>query len=390
MNADAEPPLGWGTTTPVVACVGLSCRDHVWHVERFPPVHSRTHASDYRSQGGGPAATAAVAAARLGADARLWAIHGDDEAGRANAAELRAWGVDLGATRTVAGARSFVSAVLVGPGGERHLFPYRGAGIEDEPDAHPWEPFEGVGAVLVDARHPRLAAHALTLAAAAGVPTVGDWGDARHPELRDRVDHLVASEEAARAALASDADDGEDGADPADADPAAPDDPAPDDPAAAAAARRALAVRGAQALQAAAAEPGRAAAAEAGPKGSSPARERRVVVTLGELGCVWLDADGAWSQSAPAVRAIDTNGAGDAFHGAYAAAVAARWPLVAALRLATAVAALKCTGLGRDALPDLSTAQALAERLPPPVPLPEPPHAPIPDPAAPVRSGGAR
>ncbi len=366
-----------------MACVGLSCRDHVWHVERFPPVHSRTHASDYRSQGGGPAATAAVAAARLGADARLWAVHGDDEAGRENAADLGAWGVDLRGTRIVPGARSFVSAVLIGPGGERHLFPYRGAGIEDDPEAHPWGPFDGVGAMLVDARHPQLCAHALTLAAAAGVPTVGDWGDLRHPELRARVDHLVASEEAAQAAAAADPEHAR---------------TVPEQrPTTSAAGRRARAVAGAHALlrldalQRAHGAPGAdAGATAAAQRGPGDVGTRQVVVTLGELGCVWLEAGRAWSQSAPDVAVVDTNGAGDAFHGAYAAAVAARWPLVAALRLATAVAALKCTGLGRDALPDLPTARALAERLPPPVALADPLSDPIPDPTASARSGGVR
>lgn len=330
----------WPSPSPAVACVGLSCRDHLWHVERFPPTHSRTHAHAYRSQGGGPAATAAVAAARLGADARLWAVHGDDEAGRTNDAELAAAGVDLRGARTVAGAASFVSAVLVGPDGDRHVFPYRGDGLEDEPAAHDWSGLVDAGVVLVDARHPRLAAHALAVAGAHGTPSVGDWGDLRHPELRARVTHLVVSEEAAREACGRD------------------EAPSDDD-------RRIVAVEGAVALRAAAG-----------------AATSTIVVTLGELGCVWLGGDRAWIQSAPTVDVVDTNGAGDAFHGAYATAVAAGWTLTAAVRLATAVAATKCTGRGRDALPDLRRARALADALPAPSPWPHP------HPAAAMRPGG--
>ncbi len=317
----AGPGAGWGAHRPAVAFVGLSCRDHAWRVERFPPTASRTPALGYRAEGGGPAATAAVAAARLGADARLWAIHGDDEDGRANAAELADHGVDLGGVRAPAGARSFVSAVLVDPNGERSIFPYRGEGLEDAPASHDWRGLEGCGAVLVDARHPELAAHALAWAEARGVPRVGDWGDDRHPELRARVDHLVAAEEAGALALA------ERGV------------PAPNDPLAAAA----LAT---SALR--------------------DAPTQLVAITLGARGCVWNDGRRIWHQVAPRVAAVDTNGAGDAFHGAYAVGIAAGYEAARALRLATAVAALKCTGEGRAALPDLATARAVADALPAP------------------------
>lgn len=316
----------WGTKAPVVAFVGLSCRDHVWHVERFPPVTSRTHASAYRADGGGPAATAAVAAARLGADARLWAIHGDDDDGRALAAELARAGVDLGGSRAPASSRSFVSAVLVDPAGERTIFPYRGRALDDDPAAHDWTGIEPAQAVLVDGRHPELASHAVAWAAARGVPSVGDWGDLRLPRLRARIDHLVAAEEAALEALAG-----------AEGGPAQANDPI------------ARAAAGAAALR--------------------DRSEQLVAVTLGPRGCVWDDGQDVWWQAAPAVTVVETNGAGDAFHGAYATAVAARWARADAFRIATAVGALKCTGEGRAALPDLATARAMAAALPDPVHL---------------------
>jgi len=315
---------GWRRGAPTIACVGLSCRDHVWRVERFPPAASRTPAPGYRAAGGGPAATAAVAAARLGADARLWAIHGDDDDGRANAAELAAHGVDLRGCRAPAGARSFVSAVLVAPDGERFIFPYRGHELADAPEAHDWSGLTGVGAVLVDARHPRLADHALDWAAAHGVPSVGDWSDLRHPRLRARVDHLVASEEAGLAAIGATNEGGD-----------------RDAVAAAVAATTALRDR----------------------------PEQLVAITLGPLGVVWDDGRDAWWQPAPEVEVVESNGAGDAFHGAYAAAIAGGRAVADAMRLATAVGALKCAGEGRSALPDLAAATVLADALPPPLHL---------------------
>jgi sugar/nucleoside kinase (ribokinase family) len=46
------------------------------------------------------------------------------------------------------------------------------------------------------------------------------------------------------------------------------------------------------------------------------------------------------------VKAIDTLGAGDVFHGAFALALAEGRDVAAALRFATAAAGLKCTRLG--------------------------------------------
>jgi sulfofructose kinase len=315
---------GDAAASPAAAFVGLSCRDHVWRVARFPPTASRTEAHAYRGEGGGPAATAACAAARLGVRARLWAVHGDDEEGRANEAELRRRGVDLGGCATPPGSRSFVSAVIVGPDGERHIFPFRGRALRDDPSAHDWTGLEGVGVVLVDARHPALADRALAWAERRDVVSVGDWGDLRHPELRARVDHLIASEEAGREAERA----ASGGAD----------EPTPTDPIAAAVA--AIAVLRAR--------PG-----------------QLVALTLGPLGCVWDDGRDIWLQAAPRVEVVDSNGAGDAFHGAYAAALAGGATVAAAMRLATAVGALKCTGEGRDALPDRERARAVADTLPP-------------------------
>ena len=57
-----------------------------------------------------------------------------------------------------------------------------------------------------------------------------------------------------------------------------------------------------------------------------------VVVKLGEQGCVWVHATGFEHIAAPRVRALDTTGAGDAFNGGLALALARGEPLSAALR----------------------------------------------------------
>ena len=81
------------------------------------------------------------------------------------------------------------------------------------------------------------------------------------------------------------------------------------------------------------------------------------VITAGEKGC-WYSQNGS-----PAVRvagfpvkAIDTTGCGDVFHGAYAAAIARGESIADAVLLANASAALKATRPGgRLGIPNLAT-----------------------------------
>ena len=66
--------------------------------------------------------------------------------------------------------------------------------------------------------------------------------------------------------------------------------------------------------------------------------------TRGPKGTIWLDEQGDL-QETPAfpVHTVDTLGAGDVFHGAFALAITEKQELRQALRFASAAAALKCT-----------------------------------------------
>jgi len=78
-----------------------------------------------------------------------------------------------------------------------------------------------------------------------------------------------------------------------------------------------------------------------------------VWVTLGERGCVGL-VDGEMHEiPSYKVPVMDTTGAGDDFHGAYAAILLEGLPHVECARHASAVSAIKCTFVGgRTGLPD--------------------------------------
>jgi sulfofructose kinase len=83
-----------------------------------------------------------------------------------------------------------------------------------------------------------------------------------------------------------------------------------------------------------------------------------VGVTIGADGFLWLQAGDIRHAPSPAVAVVDTVGAGDVFHGAFALAIARGGDTAQAARFANTAAALKCTKAGgRAGIPSLSDVQ---------------------------------
>jgi sulfofructose kinase len=96
---------------------------------------------------------------------------------------------------------------------------------------------------------------------------------------------------------------------------------------------------------------------------SMPAGAVACAVTCGELGSWWLARDGAFHVPAPSIDAVDTLGAGDVFHGAYALALAEGRDVRAAAHFATIAAAIKCTrDGGRAGCPTRDEVDAFAQK----------------------------
>jgi ribokinase len=100
------------------------------------------------------------------------------------------------------------------------------------------------------------------------------------------------------------------------------------------------------------------------PQAAALALQRRfrcaVIVTLGAEGCVVASDDGVQALPAPAVTAVDTVGAGDAFCGTLGARLAAGDDLVTAARYANAAGALSVTVPGAEpSLPTAAQVEAL-------------------------------
>lgn len=297
---------------PRLLMVGMSCLDQFWQVERFPPLDSRTPATVYRTQGGGPAATAAVTAARLGASVTLWTMHGDDANGRALSDELARYGVEVAGVRAVPGAVTPVSAVLGTPSGERYIFPYRDPQLAQLGAAWDVRTLHTFDCVLADTRYPELSLRVLKEAMRLGIPAVGDFGDASAWHLARYVTHLIASEECARTAAGELWEEGK---------------------------------------------------LEPAPKRLRQFGGQTVGITLGERGFVYDAGAGSCRVPAYPVEVVDTTGAGDVFHGAYACALMQGWETETCARFASAAAALSCRGVGREAVPTLTEVLAFLAPL---------------------------
>ncbi len=298
-----------GRSGPDVFCVGFACYDLVFCVDHHPGPDEKTAAGALIACGGGPAANAAVAAARLGARAAFAGYLGDDVYGRAHRAELEAEGIDAGQVLTGA-IPTPLSAILVKPDGLRTVVNYRRAVPRLDPggiDIARSRP----RVILFDGHQPEASLALAQQARALGVATLLDAGSVHEGSLGllGRVDALVASQRFARD-LAGGTD----------------------------------AARAAGRL------------AEHAPV---------VVITLGAEGLVWRRGHDAGRLGAYGVHAVDSTGAGDAFHGAFAAgwAMGMAWPEL--LRFASAAGALCCTVVGaRKGMPDLASVEALMRSNP--------------------------
>ncbi len=88
---------------------------------------------------------------------------------------------------------------------------------------------------------------------------------------------------------------------------------------------------------------------------------RRVIVTQGAAGCMMVARHGVYTYPGFAVDVRDETGAGDAFCGALAVAVAEQQPYAHALRFANAAGALACTVPGT--VPAMPTRYAIEQLL---------------------------
>ncbi len=280
--------------SPLLLAVGAPVWDTILKVPAIPPAPAKVLAEACIETAGGTASNGARAIARLGGRIDYWGRVGDDEAGRRIIAGLKAAGIGVRQVRRVGGGRSTISTILVQADGERLVVPYYDGALDPDPD---WLPVTTLGRyalALVDTRWPAGAAHVLEAARAKGITTLLDADTTPETILADlapRASHVVFAQPALLAFARTD-----------DIDAALRD--------------------------AAARLPG------------------FVGVTLGARGFRWMENGAVRKVPAPKVKVVDTLGAGDTFHGAFALGLAERMDVETAARFACAAAALKCTRFG--------------------------------------------
>lgn len=295
-----------------VICLGLTALDQIWRVDRFFTGQSEKIKSlDHATLGGGMAANAAVTVARLGAAAAFWGRAGNDAAGQEMRSAFVAEGIDVENFRLFPDGRSSVSGVIVDRSGERQIVNFRGL----YPEAADWLPLEAVAhasSVLTDPRWVEGAATLLGEARARGIPTVLD-GDVADAEVFERLlpltDHAIFSEPALTSFAGSAKDES----------------------------LAALAGFGC----------------------------RVIAVTRGKGGVSWYQDGHLHRQAAFAVDVVDTTGAGDVFHGAYALAIGAGFDVHDAMAFSAAAAAMKCRHAGgRNGIPTINECLAFMRTKP--------------------------
>jgi sugar/nucleoside kinase (ribokinase family) len=286
--------------------------------QQYPQLDEKRPIEELCEQGGGQAATAAACVARLGGKVAFIGRVGSDAYGAKIIKSFTEAGVDISwGLEVVEGARSqFAFCVAEKGTGRRAIF-------WQPPDIEPLDPQRidrrratDTRAVLIDGHHVQAGIALATWCAEAGIPVVADLERAHEglEELFAIVSFPILPEDFALAWSGAD-----------DCDSAA--------------------------------------------NFLTKKTRGTLVITRGVQGSVAYTDHGRYHQPAFEIEAVvDTTGAGDTYHGAFAYAIAQGQTLKEAMRFASATAALSCTALGgRAGLPTAAEVAHLlrrGERLP--------------------------
>lgn len=276
-----------------IVCVGLACLDYLFKIKTLPHGSGKFFAQNYVAAPGGPAAAASLAVSSLGHEAIFLGRLGDDPLGDDIIRRLEDKGVNAGMIRRIPNATSQVSSVVVDDTGDRQIVNFSSALLDPDPAWLPHDVIAGADFILTDVRWPEGTARALEIAREYGVPSLIDADLSPvdiHPLVK-RAQYAIFSEQGLERYTGL------------------------KDP-------------------------------ESGLRKAEKESGACVAVTLGEKGSGWLEKGEMGRCPAESVKAVDTCGAGDVFHGAFAVGRVEKMTFKEAMRFAGATAALKCTRFG--------------------------------------------
>lgn len=293
--------------TAIVLVTGVAAMDFVFFVDEMPRRAEKYKTAHAAIQGGGGGGNAASAIARLGGESRFVGRIGSDPVGVMIAGTLEADGVDCRYLRRFPEARSSFASIYVDKHGERQIMSYRDAAMPATTD---WlaEPLTcEYNAVLADTRWPAGAAFLLQAAERQGLPGIIDI----EAPVKDATDAMLVASHAAFSSQGL-------------RDWAGHDD------------------------------------LERGIDEFARLSGRFACVTNGAFGTYWRKGEKQGHVPSFAITPVDTLGAGDVWHGAFALMLGEGRNETEAIRFANAAAALKCSRPGgRAACPDRAEVMSL-------------------------------
>jgi sulfofructose kinase len=292
MNFHAAAPK----IPPRILCIGMPVRDLTFRVQGVPARGSKENASHFDEICGGNALNAAIGIVRLGGRASVCGPMGDarETTSRYIFDKLAHEGIETKHIVHMPGLVTPISAIMIDPSGERTIVTFRDPELWKVQLGNIDELLTDCDAILTESRAAAFCNDLCVEATRRGIPVIVDVD--RAMSLREGLltasSHLVFSSEPLQE-TAGISDDGE-------------------------------------AL-----------------KKIAKLTPAFLAGTRGPQGTIWLDENNTLQQT-PAfpVHTVDTLGAGDVFHGAFALAITEKQELRQALRFASAAAALKCTRFG--------------------------------------------
>lgn len=291
--------------------IGANVKDTLFQLEKYPSQDTKQQAKTVKEAGGGPCGTGLVAAAKLGVTCAYIGNCSDDSVGSFLRGDFEKYGVDTQLMRSVPDTVGFCSCIwLADDEATRTCVYHRGTVPPTCLDEEMKSAIAEAKLLMVDGNDLDAAVEAAKLAKKAGTTVLYDAGG-RYPnvdKLLRETDILIPSEEFAL---------GHTGADNVN---------------------------------------------EAAKKLWQLYSPQIIVITQGKKGGILYDGEKVLTYPAFPVEAVDTNGSGDVFHGAFAAAYVRGMDYPACCRFASAVAALKCTKVGaRAAVPTWDEAMTFIE-----------------------------
>ena len=285
--------------------IGACVMDMLFNLETYPTEDTKNRAAGSKTAGGGPAATGLVAAQKLGEDAAFIGALSDDNSGVFLKKDFEHFGVDTSLIQVKPGYRSFQSVLwLCADQASRTCVFDKGdvpaLVLSEEQKAA----IRNAELLMVDGNEMDAAVEAATIARESGTTVLYDCGGL-YPNVERLLavtDIMIPSEEFAMG------------------------------------------------------HTGCGTAEEAAKELYKRYNPRVVVVTQGKLGGILYDGETMTTYPVFPVKAVDTNGSGDVFHGAFAAGLCKGYSFEKCCYFSSAVSAIKCTGIGaRESVPNFET-----------------------------------